>query len=85
MYNTRELIASTASASIRQLPMNSSSGLTRTILNLVCRVCNLISNFNCPECHCQAYRVWSRSRARCAQPVSGSQVIALGTLLLPQY
>jgi hypothetical protein len=49
MYNTRELIASTASASIRELPMNSSSGLTRTILNLVCRVCNLISNFNCVQ------------------------------------
>ena len=29
--------------------MNSSSGLTRTILNLVCRVCNLISNFNCVQ------------------------------------
>jgi hypothetical protein len=49
MYNTRELIASTASASIRELPMNSSSGLTRTILNLVYHVCNLISNFNCPN------------------------------------
>ena len=49
MYNTRELFASTASASIRELPMNSSSGPTRTILNLVYRVCNLISNFNCPN------------------------------------
>ena len=40
------MIDSTTSADIRELPMNSSSRLTRTILNLVHRICNLIFNFN---------------------------------------
>jgi hypothetical protein len=65
------MIVSTASASIRQLPMNASTGPTRTMLNLVRRICNLNSNFS-----------YSDAIAKCIKFVRGQAGDVLGKSMI---